>query len=293
MTEPEVLTKRPKLEPSPKIVVDTPAPIFTIVNNHKSISLNQPVINGVLNQSPESIRQMTKEELLIHSISSKNSRTKIFSGAKSGAKTKVETLVNLCIHSLQKNIDYLKYTGSVPFDIMKPVLERTTYKQLMTLENFNPNLIKDLDCLWEQHCKRRFRNKRPQEMESWRGMFSRCLKEEQEKFKNLTKNIKLTHNKELPIRKTKLTYAMRTTLSVKSRQIRYGKNILQNRTPSYRVESLENIKENSTSIGNTSKIAVELKNEYEIRSHGPHKKQNKKAPLMAKTLISIKEIFKR
>lgn len=65
----------------------------------------------------------------------------------------------------------LEYTGGVPFDIMKPVLERATHDQLMTLEDFNPYLIEDSDCLWEQHCKRRFRGKRPQEMESWREMF--------------------------------------------------------------------------------------------------------------------------
>lgn len=105
MAEPELLTKRPKLEPLPEIVADIPAPTFTISNNYKPMPLNQTVMDCVFNQSSKPMRQMTEEEQLIHSISSNKSRTKVFSGAKSGAKAKVETLFDLCIRILQEHID--------------------------------------------------------------------------------------------------------------------------------------------------------------------------------------------
>lgn len=65
----------------------------------------------------------------------------------------------------------LEFTGGVPFDILRPVIERATYEQLMTLEDYNPYLIEDTSYLWEQHCKRRFRSKHRQEMETWREMY--------------------------------------------------------------------------------------------------------------------------
>lgn len=62
-------------------------------------------------------------------------------------------------------------TGSIPFYILKPVLERATPEQLFTLEDNNPYLIEDSDDLWLQHCSRKFRGQKPQEYESWRDMF--------------------------------------------------------------------------------------------------------------------------
>lgn len=65
----------------------------------------------------------------------------------------------------------LEFTGGVPYDIIKPVLERATSNQLFTLEHYNPYLIEDTGTLWQFHCNREFRNKQRQEMESWREMY--------------------------------------------------------------------------------------------------------------------------
>lgn len=65
----------------------------------------------------------------------------------------------------------LEFTGGVPYDIIKPVLERATPDQLFTLEHYNPYLIEDTGTLWQFHCNREFRNKQRQEMESWREMY--------------------------------------------------------------------------------------------------------------------------
>lgn len=65
----------------------------------------------------------------------------------------------------------LEFTGGVPYDILKPILERATADQLFMLEHYNPYLIEDTDILWQYHCNREFRNKDRQEMESWREMY--------------------------------------------------------------------------------------------------------------------------
>lgn len=108
MEEPELLTKRLKLEPLPDIVADIPTPTITISNNYKPMPLTQTVMDCVFNQQQQSsrpIRQMTDEEALTYSISSNKSRTKVFSGAKSGVRGKVESLFDLCIRILQDHID--------------------------------------------------------------------------------------------------------------------------------------------------------------------------------------------
>lgn len=65
----------------------------------------------------------------------------------------------------------LEFTGGVPFDIIKPVLERATADQLFMLEHYNPYLVEDTDKLWQYHCNREFRNKQREEMETWREMY--------------------------------------------------------------------------------------------------------------------------
>jgi transcription elongation factor B polypeptide 3 len=87
----------------------------------------------------------------------------------------VPKLFDMCIRVLQENIEFLEYTGGVPFDLLKPVLEKATPDQLNNLEYFNPYLIDESDVLWEPHCKRKFRGQQPQEMESWRDMYAVSL----------------------------------------------------------------------------------------------------------------------
>ncbi|RZF41627.1 hypothetical protein LSTR_LSTR016985 [Laodelphax striatellus] len=65
----------------------------------------------------------------------------------------------------------LEYTGGVPYDLLKPVLERATSEQLYQLEHHNPYLIGDTDALWEFHCKKDFRGQSREEMESWRDLY--------------------------------------------------------------------------------------------------------------------------
>lgn len=65
----------------------------------------------------------------------------------------------------------LEYTGGVPYDLMKPVLQHATPEQLFMLEHHNPYLIEDTGDLWQFHCQREFRTKQRQDMETAREMY--------------------------------------------------------------------------------------------------------------------------
>lgn len=65
----------------------------------------------------------------------------------------------------------LEYTGGVPFDVLRAVLERATPHQLLNVEEYNPYLMEDSDVLWQKHVQRHCRSQRREEMETWREMF--------------------------------------------------------------------------------------------------------------------------
>ena len=165
---PPQLTKRVMLRDlSPEITRE----IVTITNDYKPMPLNTLMMDCIFstnNKAPK--KNMTDEELLTDSFSSKANRTKVFSGNKT-YRGDVLSLFDMCIRILQENIDHLEFTGGVPFDILKPILERATPDQLSQLEYHNPYLIEDSDVLWEPHCKRHFRSKKREEMESFRDMY--------------------------------------------------------------------------------------------------------------------------
>lgn len=69
------------------------------------------------------------------------------------------------------SVSALEYTGGVPYDLLKPVLDRATAEQLYQLEHYNPYLIEDTDGLWEFHCKKDFRGKPREELESYRELY--------------------------------------------------------------------------------------------------------------------------
>jgi len=59
----------------------------------------------------------------------------------------------------------------VPFEVLRPVLERATPQQLLNFEEYNPYLMDDSDVLWQLHVQRHCRSQRREEMETWREMF--------------------------------------------------------------------------------------------------------------------------
>lgn len=59
----------------------------------------------------------------------------------------------------------------MPFEVLRPVLDRATPQQLYNFEEYNPYLMEDSDLLWQVHVSRNYRTKKRQENESWREMY--------------------------------------------------------------------------------------------------------------------------
>lgn len=193
---PKLLMQKPsKLPTLPDIVSDLPSDVS--IPEYRPALLNSAVkdyINTSVHGSASSYncrppqKHMSDAELLTESFSSKANRTRVFSGNR--VQRAVPKLFDMCIRVLQENIEFLECTGGVPFDILRPVLERAKPEQLSNIEYFNSYLLDDSDVLWEPHCKRKFRTRKREEMESWRDMYERCTREDEEKLSRLTQNIK-------------------------------------------------------------------------------------------------------
>lgn len=69
------------------------------------------------------------------------SRSKVFSGVKSGRRGEVPALFDLCMQVIKDNIGDLGFTGGIPYDILRPALERATPQQLLNIEFQNEHFI--------------------------------------------------------------------------------------------------------------------------------------------------------
>ncbi|XP_076361803.1 uncharacterized protein LOC143252880 isoform X2 [Tachypleus tridentatus] len=167
---------------------------------------------------------LTHEEAILFT-SSKKDRTAVYSGRKAVYLPEVPTLYEACIRVLIDNMEGLAVTGGVPYELLKPVLERCSPTQLYMLEDYNPYLLENTDELWEVHCKRDFRGRNPDEEETWRELYLRLFDEREAKLKRITANISKTMSKYIPERQTKLAYvdtAAKPPREVARKQARLG-----------------------------------------------------------------------
>jgi len=145
---------------------------------------------------------------------------------KFGNAREVPRLYDQCIQVLKDNVDSIDETGVIPYDILKPVLEQASTKTLLHIEECNPHFIMDTGDLWEKYVKRDFRNKKREDMESWREMYERCMEEREQKLSQLKGKIKNCYKSEKEKhRETKLAYvdiAPKAPRNVMKAQVRNG-----------------------------------------------------------------------
>nr|AAO41456.1 RE20724p [Drosophila melanogaster] len=294
--KPELLASTAKLEPlDPNIALELP----TISNNYKPMPLNQTVMDVVFNQGgshkAQASRYFNESEALAQGISSKTMRTKIYSGVRTGQILQVPSLFDLCTRVLQKNIDALEYTGGVPFEVLRPVLERATPQQLLNFEEYDPYLMDDSDVLWQQHVQRHCRSQRREEMETWREMFLRCQEEKDRKLSILAESIKASQKiSEAPVRKTQLAFVdsmVKPPRSVQRKQEQYGTKGKLIATPAARVAALSSVTPNAAKVGDARLRVLAAARDTAQVGAGPAR--SKKAPLMAKTLQFMRGRLKR
>lgn len=256
---PKLLTHKPKLEPLPDIVIPDyrPSLLSSAVKDYIQASL------GTTSHS-RPLKQMTDKELLTESFSSKANRTRVYSGNK--VQRAVPPLFELSIRVLQENIDYLECTGGVPFDILKPVLERAKPEQLSVIEYYNPYLLEESDVLWKPHCKRKFRTRTRGEMETWRELYERCTREDDIKLSKLTRNIKqhqdVTNN---GVQKTKMAFVdsmVKPERGIRRKQEIFGTNRKLVVSAAARTVGLKNCMPNLAAAGDSRlRVAAGLRDD--------------------------------
>lgn len=298
---PPLLLEKPILPPLEDIAKDLPPPSECIIpNDYKPTPINPMILECVFKgpKSQANIPMLSETAALCASTTSKNQRTKVYSGVKSGQLLTVPSLHELCIRFLQKNIDALEYTGGVPFEILKPVLERASPEQLEQFEHYNPYLMEDSDILWQQHCQRKFKACKRQEMETWREMYERCKSEQEARLNSLTRNIKESQSVAVPVRQTKLAYVdslVKPPRNVIKKQHQFGTQNKLTVTPAARVDALSSVSSNMARSGDARLRALAALRDT-AQAVAPSingAMKPKKAPLMTKALQLMKGRFKR
>ncbi|XP_078664437.1 elongin-A-like isoform X2 [Branchiostoma floridae x Branchiostoma belcheri] len=182
---------------------DNPVSLPEIQPNYRPLRLPVPD----LDLSPHKKRGHGLEDAEFATFQ-KNTRTQVYSGRRSHYLTEVPTLFDSCMQILCDNIDALEELGGVPYDIIKPVLDKCTPEQLCYLEEQNPYLMEDTDHLWQIHCNRDFRNaQRDQDsFEAWRELYLRKHEEREERLKSITAKVSAAWAGKPQGRTTKLAY---------------------------------------------------------------------------------------
>ncbi|KAB7498838.1 Transcription elongation factor B polypeptide 3 [Armadillidium nasatum] len=242
---------------------------------------------------------MTDEEALNFMLSSKNSKQRRIYAGKATPLSSVPSLFDTCIRVLQENIDALEFMGGIPFDILKPVIEKATPQQLFSLEDYNPYLLEDTDVLWAAHCRKSFKNKQREDMETWRDMFIRCTDEHQEKMRTVTENLQKKYiTKAPPKRTTQLAFintVAKLPKSVARAQARYGTS---SSVPTRHTKAEEQLKasssNNSSSSTSSGGSSIVPKVEKPMPPNKPPAvKKPKVAPLMGKARQLMKKVCRR
>ncbi|XP_066269576.1 elongin-A-like isoform X2 [Branchiostoma lanceolatum] len=182
---------------------DNPVSLPEIQPNYRPLRLPVPD----LDMSPHKKRGHGHDDSEFASFQ-KNTRTQVYSGRRSHYLTEVPSLFDSCMQILCDNIDALEELGGVPYDIVKPVLDKCTPEQLCYLEEQNPYLMEDTDHLWQSHCKRDFRTAQRDEdsFEAWRELYLRKHEEREERLKSITAKVSAAWAGKPQGRTTKLAY---------------------------------------------------------------------------------------
>lgn len=255
-------------------------------------------------------KEILTEEDAIRFTSSRREKTAVYSGKKSYF-TEVPSLFEICTRILIENIDAIEYMGEVPYFLIKPVLERCTPTQLFQIEDFNPYLLESTHELWETHCRRDYRLLTPEENETWRELYLRARDEREKKLKRISANISASMSKSNPVRQVKLAFVdsiAKPPRDVARKQAKNGTarsaSSAKNSSSSKEISkvsgssSAETLKPSGSSSTEASKVIASSSKDKPssakiAASSSVALKKPKVAPLMAKTLKSMKHFYRR
>ncbi|XP_031626904.1 transcription elongation factor B polypeptide 3-like [Contarinia nasturtii] len=284
---PSLLLQKSELPPLENLEMDLLAPLpsecFQIKANSMFHERYQPTM-------------LSENALLSTYTTSKKAHDKVYSGSKSRVSSTVPSLSELCKRILQKNVEKLKYTRGAPFEVLKPVLEQVSPEQLTQIEHLNSNLMEKTHVLWQQHCQRKFKAYKRQEMETWREMFNRCQSEQQARLNQITKKILKSQTVTIPrqIKLANVDSMAKPPRNIIKKQNQLGTQRKMTATPAARVDALSSPAANYTrpTADTQPKTTSSMGQAPQARPSNGYIKP-KKAPLMAKTLRMLKYKMRR
>lgn len=176
--------------------------------------------------SPRKKKGIIGSELDANALTSRKSRTQVFSGRKIASSERgITSLFELAMKVLIENIDALDDTGGVPYEILLPVLERCNPQQLLHLEECNPYFIDDTEPLWEKHCFRDFKGTKPKHNQSWRELYMKNELDKEERLKKIHEKITASQRAKKPERQVQLAYVTteaKPPRDVRRKQAKFG-----------------------------------------------------------------------
>ncbi|KAL6076412.1 Elongin-A [Balamuthia mandrillaris] len=104
----------------------------------------------------------------------------------------IPSLQQLCVYSVIDNIDKLQCVGDVPNDLLSPILRKCNAQQLWRIESASKRDL-NTEHLWKRHCESLGVNGK-EEKESWKQTWSKEMKRQAEKQKNLGSKLRKMYN---------------------------------------------------------------------------------------------------
>uniref|UniRef100_A0A183BM02 TFIIS N-terminal domain-containing protein n=1 Tax=Globodera pallida TaxID=36090 RepID=A0A183BM02_GLOPA len=240
---PKVIAKKPKKVPG-----------FSAESIQNSLldSLNSPSV--FVPSAAQKQQRFVSSDLNINMFKAPKEKKRVYAGKRkttgAGDVRTVPTLFDICIRFLFNNIDAIDETGSIPFDVLRPILEKANAEQLMRLEKKNPYLREDTNYLWRNHCKREFGkelaklreefgSEEDEEEEeeadgggiAWRKRYKKFLSDREQRLIRLSTQIKSHSEIAQPQRQAMVTAPIAPRY-VRKRQIQNGIRVAASQVPS-------------------------------------------------------------
>ncbi|KAL7064808.1 hypothetical protein AAHC03_05295 [Spirometra sp. Aus1] len=134
-----------------------------------------------------------------------------------------QSLVDLCLCVIEKNISLVDHVGLVPFELFSRVLTNASAEDLARIEKHNPQFNGLTDDYWRRHVQRDFpeyKNMTPRYKETWANMYSRLATERSKRLDRFIHRSASKLKAEREMRRTTLTTDVITPTQIQRRAAR-------------------------------------------------------------------------
>ncbi|VDL94286.1 unnamed protein product [Schistocephalus solidus] len=134
-----------------------------------------------------------------------------------------QSLVDLCLGVIEKNISLVDHVGLVPFELFSRVLTNASAEDLARIEKHNPQFNGLTDDFWRRHVLRDFpecKNMTPRYKETWANMYSRLAAERSKRLDRFIHRSASKLKAEREMRRTTLTTDVITPAQIQRRAAR-------------------------------------------------------------------------